>query len=65
MLFTLVVGAFLAAAGAIITNFRKMLQVTFFGSKNAGACHFEPFKDIASVTGKVVLVTDGAGGLGR
>ncbi|KAK8029727.1 alcohol dehydrogenase Bli-4 [Apiospora rasikravindrae] len=48
----------------------EMMRVTLFGSRNdasgsKGAPSFDPSRDIASLAGKVVLVTGAAGDLGR
>jgi NAD(P)-dependent dehydrogenase (short-subunit alcohol dehydrogenase family) len=46
-----------------------MIRVTLFGSRNdalnGDAPPFDPTHDIPSLAGKVVLITGGAGGLGR
>ncbi|KAI1131830.1 NAD(P)-binding protein [Nemania abortiva] len=44
-----------------------MLRVTLFGSRNTASngTSFEPERDIRSLAGKVILITGGAGGLGR
>lgn len=49
----------------IMPEFREMAKVTLFGSGNKGGATFSPAKDIASLAGKVVLVTGAAGDLGR
>lgn len=41
------------------------VRVTLLGSKNQGGVAFDPARDIPDLAGKVVLVTGGAGDLGR
>lgn len=40
-------------------------RVTVFGSANRGGVHFDPAHDIPSLAGKVILITGGAGDLGK
>lgn len=48
-----------------MAKFADILRVTLFGSKNSGSVSFKPSRDIPSLSGKVVLITGAAGGLGR
>ncbi|KAI1080920.1 NAD(P)-binding protein [Whalleya microplaca] len=51
----------------IMVEFREMLRVTLFGSRNnaSSGVSFEPQRDIPSLAGKVILITGAAGDLGR
>ncbi|KAJ7068628.1 hypothetical protein C8F01DRAFT_1118796 [Mycena amicta] len=43
----------------------EMIRVSLFGASNRGGVPFDPSKDIPSLAGKVILVTGGAGGIGK
>lgn len=65
MFYTLVIGlAVVIGLSAIMVEFRTMIRVTLFGSRNKSSS-FEPARDIPSLEGKVVLITGAAGDLGR
>ncbi|KAI1767966.1 NAD(P)-binding protein [Hypoxylon sp. FL1150] len=65
MLYSLVIGlAVVVGLSIIMVEFRAMLRVTLFGSRNQSSS-FEPARDIPSLEGKVVLITGAAGDLGR
>ncbi|KAF7290921.1 Retinol dehydrogenase 13 [Mycena chlorophos] len=42
-----------------------LIRVSLFGASNTGGVPFDPAKDISSLAGKIILVTGGAGGIGR
>lgn len=44
---------------------RQMARVTLFGSKKNAGVAFEVTNDIPSLEGQVILITGGAGGMGR
>jgi NAD(P)-dependent dehydrogenase (short-subunit alcohol dehydrogenase family) len=68
---SIVVAALAAVTVAFILkmeSFQALIastRVTLFGSRNQGGVAFDPARDMASLAGKVILVTGGAGDLGK
>lgn len=66
MYLTLLIGiAVIVSLTLAMTEFRDMIRVTLFGSRNSSGADFEPARDIPSLAGKIVLITGAAGDLGR